>query len=32
VAEQLERLQGLGSSGKVTKQSMPEARFPGIAP
>jgi hypothetical protein len=33
VAEQLERLQSLGgSSGKVTKQSMPEARFPGIAP
>jgi hypothetical protein len=25
VVEQLERLQGLGSSGKVTKQSMPEA-------
>ena len=32
VAEQLERLQGLGDSGKVTKQSMPEAWFPGIAP
>ena len=29
VAEQLERLQSLGgSSGKVTKQCMPEARFP----
>ena len=27
VVEQLERLQGVGGSGKVTKQSMPEARF-----
>jgi hypothetical protein len=32
VAEQLERLQGVGGSGKVTKQSMSEAWFPGIAP
>ena len=31
VAEQLERLQGVGGSGKVTKQSMSEAWFPGIA-